>query len=505
MKEPMDNSDELLELLGAAWDGRLDEASFARLEALLASDQGDACDVLVAFSRIQVELAWLAASSQAHEKALSMLAPYFAESTTTSASPNSPHAQGASATRASLGAKRVKLSKQRFLAIAAGVLVPLAAFAWYSLRSNPQVDEVARRMQLLRAPHKVARVASVDDAVWQDGARYAQGDLLPEGERLHLLRGTAQISMGCGADILLQSPCAVELASDSRIRLDHGKLTAQAAEWAKGFVVETEDLRITDLGTRFAVLAESPGVTEAHVLEGVVRAEPLGGQTGAKAASMLVTAGQAVRWNEGEGRIERTRVEGSRFAETLPQFRPLHPINIANTGRGLSIGSRDPRWRITTGHSSGGSFPVQAVVCRPHSVYLEGGPGSAGAAGVDSQWISVLGGTSRGVASYSAFTFETSFNLANVDPATVHLVGQILVDNRVQQIRLNGEPVDVQPWEGVLSQDFQKFHVVEIREGFTRGVNRLEIDIVNGAVVDSSRNPMALRVEWQAYGCVEGN
>lgn len=504
MKERMDNSDELLELLGAAWDGRLDEASFARLEAMLASDQDGACEVLVAFSRMQVELAWLAASSQAHEKALSRLAPYFTESATTSSAPNDPRTHVPSVISGAFGTKRTKSSTRRILAMAASLLVPLGAFAWYSLSGSPQVDEIARQVRLVRAPHKVARVVSVDNAVWQDGVHFAQGDLLAEGAGLHLLQGTAQVSMGCGADILLQSPCTVKLTSSSRVRLKQGKLTAQAAKWAKGFVVETENLQITDLGTRFAVLADSPGATEAHVLEGVVRAEPVGAQTGNKVASILVTAGQAVRWNESEGRVERTRFDGDRFVQSMPNFRPLHPINIANTARELSPGSRDPRWRISTGHISGGAFPTQAVVCRPHSVYLEGDQGTTGTVGGGSQWISVLGGTSRGVASHSAFTFETSFNLVNVDPTTVHLVGQILVDNRVQEIRLNGEPVDVQPWESAFSQDFQRFHVVEIREGFKRGANRLEIDVVNGAVPNGSFNPMALRIEWQAFGSVEG-
>jgi hypothetical protein len=504
MNEPMENSADLLELLGAAWDGRLDEASFARLESLLAGDQG-ACDVLVAFSRMQIELAWQAATSQAHEKALSMLAPYFAEPVTAAATTDKLQSQEVAGARATLIAKRTKSSTRRYLAIAAGVLVPLAAIAWYSLSGNSQVDQVAKRVQLLRAPHRVARVVRFDDAAWQGGAHYALGELLTIGERLHLLKGTAQISMSSGADILLQSPCIVELTSDRRIRLERGKLTAQAATWAKGFAVETDVLQITDLGTRFAVWAESPGRTEAQVFEGAVRAEPLSRPSGAKADAEIITAGQAVKWNQVEGRVQRTQFDGSRFLDLLPEFRPLYPIRIANTGEGSSVGSRDSRWRITAGHASGGSFPVQALVTRPHSDYLEETPAQAGAAGGESRWISVLGGTSRGVASHAAFTFETSFDLTSVNPATVHLVGQILVDNRVQEIRLNGKPVDVQPWESVSSQDFRKFHVVEIREGFHRGVNRLEIDVVNSALPNGSYNPMALRVEWQAFGCAEGS
>lgn len=494
MTEPTDNSDELLELLGAAWDGRLDETSFARLEALLADDRSAACDVLVAFSRLQVELACLAASSQAHERALSLLAPYFAESATAASVP-ARKTFAASPAKNSLG---VRLSKRRFLAVAAGLLVPLAAFTWYSLSPDARIDETAERIPLLRAPHKVARLASADGAVWQDGASYGPGDLLAQGDRLRLLRGTAQVSMVCGADVLMQAPCTVEFSSANRVRLERGKLTAQAARWAKGFVVEAEGLRITDLGTRFAVLAESPGIAEAHVLEGVVRVEPIRSRMGAQPASLLVKAGQAVEWNEGAGRINRTGVDSSRFVENLAQFRPLHPINIANTGRGLSLGSRDPRWRIIAGHASGGPLPAQAVVGRPHDWYLDDGPNR-------SQWISVRGGTDRGVEQFTQYTFETMFDLSGVDPSTVHLVGQILVDNRVQEIRVNGKQVDLTPWEHNSLEDFQRFHLMEIRDGFSTGVNRLEIDVINGTTSDGlSRNPMALRVEWQAFGCAVG-
>ena len=132
------------------------------------------------------------------------------------------------------------------------------------------------------------------------------------------------------------------------------------------------------------------------------------------------------------------------------------------------------------------------------SVYLDNQPDG-------SQWISVPIGTSRGVAGHTQYTFETTFQLDKVDPATVHLVGQVLVDNRIQEIRLNGKPTDVPPWEMIAVTDFQKFHVIDIREGFTAGTNRLEFDVINSASLNNSAlNPMALRVEWQAFGCATG-
>ncbi len=228
MKETADNSDELLELLGAAWDGRLEEASFARLEELLAVDRGAACGVLVAFSRLQVELAWQAASSQAHEKALVSLEPFFEKSA--SSAPAASHS-GARVLKSAAGRSKGRNSnrvdsKRRFFVVAAGLLISIAAFMWYSQSTNSHINQTAEQIPLLRAPDMVARFVNATDAVWQDGARHAEGDLLSQGERMQLLRGTAQISMSCGADILLQSPCTVELSSDNRVRLYHGKLTA---------------------------------------------------------------------------------------------------------------------------------------------------------------------------------------------------------------------------------------------------------------------------------------
>ena len=501
MDSPKKNIDELLELLSAAWDERLDAESFARLEELLDIDEGGSREVLVAFSRLQVELAWLAASSRSHEKSLSMLEPYFAQSKKAASKMEGSlvDAPQASSVRSKGSSGSSGLSKRTFLAIAAGVLMPMAALTWYFLSANSPSGPVVEPGWLVRAPHRVARLASVEDAVWKKGARkHGTGDLLAEGERLHLESGTAQVSMACGAEVLLQAPCSVELTSEKLVRLESGKLTSQVAKWGKGFIVEAGGLRVTDLGTRFAVLAPSPDTAEAHVLQGAVRAELIPTRNGLKQGkSQVLRTGGAVKWSSANSRLDPIAVDISRFAETLPQFRPLYPIKVANTGQSLSIGSRDPRWRISGGHESGGSFPVSATVGRPTVVYLDN-------ASIQSQWISVRGGITRGVAPLTQYTFETTFDLTGVDPTTVHLVGQILVDNRLQEIRLNGKPVDVAPWDSYSSEDFQRFHLVNIRDGFSAGVNRLEFDVINGGVNSDSRNPMALRAEWQAFGCVAG-
>ena len=74
------------------------------------------------------------------------------------------------------------------------------------------------------------------------------GQNIDENTRLELVSGSAQLSMACGADIVLQAQCTVSLVADDFVRLESGKLTAQAAKWATGFVVAANDLKVTEFG-----------------------------------------------------------------------------------------------------------------------------------------------------------------------------------------------------------------------------------------------------------------
>ena len=114
----------------------------------------------------------------------------------------------------------------------------------------------------------------------------------------------------------------VVLAADDLVVLKRGKLTAQAAKWATGFVVETAGLRITDLGTRFAVSADASGIAEAHVLAGEVLAEPMKVQR-PKRSSMLLKSGQAIRVSVPRATIDlidAQRAEIRRRSKDFPSF-----------------------------------------------------------------------------------------------------------------------------------------------------------------------------------------
>jgi hypothetical protein len=83
----------------------------------------------------------------------------------------------------------------------------------------------------------------------------------------------------------------------------------------------------------------------------------------------------------------------------------------------------------------------------------------------------------------------------------------LIADNGVREVRVNGKPIPLKPW--VLNerdQLFNRFVVVEIRDGFVVGKNRIEFDIWNGVdrYEPEEPNPLALRVEWQAFGRLNG-
>src|SRR5690606_27525598 len=87
--------------------------------------------------------------------------------------------------------------------------------------------------------------------------------------------------------------------------------------------------------------------------------------------------------------------------------------------------------------------------------------------------------------------------------------GRFLADNGIQEVRVNGEAVEVQSWrDNELHQLFgdQEFRYVNVTNGLKQRWNTIEIDVFNGTFMAANRalegvpNPMALRVEWYAFG-----
>jgi hypothetical protein len=122
----------------------------------------------------------------------------------------------------------------------------------------------------------------------------------------------------------------------------------------------------------------------------------------------------------------------------------------------------------------------------------------------DSQWIAPhanenslpgQGGVSE-PAGY--FTYETTFNLTGLDPATAAITGQYSDDDRMVKVLLNGSAVGVSlPPTDARGADFYTMHTFTISNtaNFQPGINRLDFVVQNASPL-GQQNPSGLQVEF---------
>lgn len=130
---------------------------------------------------------------------------------------------------------------------------------------------------------RAARDRPVATLVQSQNARWA-GSTLPTAENAPLGRGTlalvegmATLKFASGAILTLEAPTKLEIVSAMHCRLVEGSVTAEVPESAHGFTVDTADLKVVDLGTRFGVTAGSAGNSHVFVFEGEVKLEDASG------------------------------------------------------------------------------------------------------------------------------------------------------------------------------------------------------------------------------------
>jgi hypothetical protein len=473
---------ELMDLLSSAWDRHLTPELRDRLEELLSRGDCDGVKLLTDFTRLHLDLEWFVSSNDAQAKALKAIARL------KSGGSDRPTHQ--------------RSLLKPILAIAAGLLFALVGHWFYSTPRSNQPAQLARDEQSLPAMRRprlpVGRLFRQNRARWADGNQFQDGQTLFEGQVIDLVEGMGQISLDFGAELVVEAPSRLTLVADNLVTLESGRIMVRAANWAKGFKVRTNDLLATDLGTQFVVSADANMGSEVHVLEGLV----IAGSIKQPSLEHRTSANRAVRVNL-DGVLESIAFRRDDIAGWLDQIAPLRPVRIANTGVGLKVGEKDPRWLITTGDRQFAPYPQPATVCLPDHKHGENDPAS-------SQWISVKEGTTAGVPVRTKHTFATRFDLTGIHPSSVRLTALVAADNGVEAVWLNDKRLAISPWQDWYpGAAFYQFYKVEIADGFVPGNNTLAITVNNQTqltTVDGNYhenqepNPMALRVEWVASG-----
>lgn len=239
------------ELFAAHVDGRLSDDESAQLRQLLASD----AEARRAFARWMLLEQGLTDHFEGTKAARAAVLPD---------------------TRTSRTARVRRFPVRRLLALAAMLLVA-AGVSFLAARE--------------RKPAAIAMVIEASaDVAWDDAAAESRGagTLLSPGA-IRLRAGVVRLLFSSGALVTLQGPAEFALERSGRASLQKGRLTAHVPPRARGFVVDSGNLRATDLGTEFGMSAE-PGRREVHVFDGRVDVQVAKSTNGV----MQLTEGQAL-------------------------------------------------------------------------------------------------------------------------------------------------------------------------------------------------------------------
>lgn len=128
--------------------------------------------------------------------------------------------------------------------------------------------------------------------------------------RLALVEGIATLKFKSGAVVTMEAPTTLEILTAMHCRLVEGTLTADVPEPAHGFTIDTPDIKVKDLGTKFGVTAGSAGNSQVRVFEGEVE---IGGLADGK--TKRLTEGKGLHVGSGTTALGQEPTRGQQVQE----------------------------------------------------------------------------------------------------------------------------------------------------------------------------------------------
>jgi ferric-dicitrate binding protein FerR (iron transport regulator) len=286
-----DNRPEYQQLLSALCDGQLTDAEWARLEQWLATSP-ECRRLYLEYVDVHARL------SQRHNSASSVEAP----------APPQP-------ARPVARFRRSRLLTHAAVAAASIAATVLVQFAW--LRGPDGRGDSARRAGDEKVTGYVATLTRASGCVWdRPGESFRAGARLLPGE-VRLVRGLAQIHFDSGADLVVEGPATLRLATGRSATVVQGKVVFRADETTAPFDLHTPTSSLVDFGTEYAVLVSREG-EEVHVFEGEVERTPSPG-AGRQPAQHL-KAGEARRYEPAaDSAGQPTPLDAPKFVRRAPE------------------------------------------------------------------------------------------------------------------------------------------------------------------------------------------
>ncbi len=145
------------------------------------------------------------------------------------------------------------------------------------LEDQPLVWAVAASLMLAIGtfflwPSSHASLLAVDNVLWSNGEDYQSGDRLGS-DWIEFDSGSIQLAFSSSATMKIEGPARFRASGNGYCELQLGSALTYVPKAAQGFIVETPQMRVVDLGTSFRVTVAENSHSSVQVLEGVVEAE----------------------------------------------------------------------------------------------------------------------------------------------------------------------------------------------------------------------------------------
>ncbi|CAN5660281.1 hypothetical protein BH11VER1_BH11VER1_36580 [soil metagenome] len=291
--------------------------------------------------------------------------------------------------RASVAVKPAKVMRwaswRPALAMAAAAALLAGLAAWYGMTSSH--DGV------------LLEIVKAETVPYVKGQRVSLHELRMESGILHF-------QLDSGVLVEATGPVEMQFVDAMHIRLMSGQVTADVGERGKGFVIDTPQAHVVDLGTRFGVDASDASHTDVVVFKGKVEIfEPLRGeQSSPQIASLVegealqVSAGGAKKrvscvFNKGEsGNWSRKPPPGALITDVHDSLEGggsnhFYRVGVGALTAGSSLrqthplswttldGSPLPEWLegcdwVETGADEGVELDLQVTLARPAMLYV---------------------------------------------------------------------------------------------------------------------------------------
>jgi len=157
--------------------------------------------------------------------------------------------------------RRSKFVQKSWL-LAACLLIAALGIAWVS------------RGHLGPQSSTIAEILEQEGVAWsKNTTALGQNGEISTG-LLELQAGAVTLQFRSGVTMYAIAPATLRIESDMLVLLDRGQASANVPKWATGFTIETPDVEVVDLGTKFGVLARDDRSTDVVVFEGEVDLKP---------------------------------------------------------------------------------------------------------------------------------------------------------------------------------------------------------------------------------------